>query len=61
MALYDDLDNTKQADKVADRVAGWSNSGIKLLQSQLQLKKVSTSQQPKTILRKPTTVVQNLL
>lgn len=39
MALYDDLDNNKGPDKVA----GWS-SGIKLLQSQLALKKASNVQ-----------------
>lgn len=48
MALYDDLD-TKQG---PDKVAGWS-SGIKLLQSQLQVKKAAQPIiQPKNALRK---------
>uniref|UniRef100_A0A182JC99 Splicing factor 45 n=1 Tax=Anopheles atroparvus TaxID=41427 RepID=A0A182JC99_ANOAO len=49
MALYDDLD-TKHG---PDKVAGWS-SGIKLLQTQLQVKKVNQPAiTPKAILRKP--------
>ncbi|XP_052865767.1 splicing factor 45 [Anopheles cruzii] len=49
MALYDDLD-TKHG---PDKVAGWS-SGIKLLQTQLQVKKVNQPViTPKAILRKP--------
>lgn len=57
MALYDDLD-TKQG---PDKVAGWS-SGIKLLQSQLQVKKAAQPIiQPKNALRKPgLTPVANL-
>lgn len=48
MALYDDLD-TKQG---PDKVAGWS-SGIKLLQTQLQVKKAAQPIiQPKNALRK---------
>ncbi|XP_058125582.1 splicing factor 45 [Anopheles ziemanni] len=49
MALYDDLD-TKHG---PDKVAGWS-SGIKLLQTQLQVKKVNQPAiTPKAIMRKP--------
>ncbi|XP_065083631.1 splicing factor 45 [Ochlerotatus camptorhynchus] len=48
MALYDDLD-TKQG---PDKVAGWS-SGIKLLQTQLQVKKATQPIiPPKNVLRK---------
>ncbi|XP_055637856.1 splicing factor 45 [Toxorhynchites rutilus septentrionalis] len=48
MALYDDLD-TKQG---PEKVAGWS-SGIKLLQTQLQVKKATQPIIPmKTVLRK---------
>ncbi|GAB0094640.1 splicing factor 45 [Sergentomyia squamirostris] len=50
MALYDDLD-TKQR---ADQIDGWS-SGIKLLQSQLAVKKVAVGIPPKQ-LRKPTSL-----
>lgn len=39
MSLYDDFDKPRNSEKVA----GWS-SGIKLLQSQLQLKKAATTQ-----------------
>lgn len=39
MSLYDDFDKHRTTEKVA----GWS-SGIKLLQSQLQLKKAATTQ-----------------
>ncbi|XP_055546729.1 splicing factor 45 [Wyeomyia smithii] len=57
MALYDDLD-TKQG---PDKVAGWS-SGIKLLQSQLQVKKATQPIIPiKNTIRKPVlTPVVNL-
>ncbi|XP_049530463.1 splicing factor 45 [Anopheles darlingi] len=48
MALYDDLDSKHGPDKVA----GWS-SGIKLLQTQLQVKKNQPVITPKAILRKP--------
>jgi splicing factor 45 len=40
MSLYDDVDAIKQKN---DPVAGWS-SGIKLFQSQLQLKKAAQTQ-----------------
>jgi len=40
MSLYDDMDAIKQK---SEQVAGWS-SGIKLLQSQLQLKKAVQTQ-----------------
>lgn len=39
MSLYDDFDKHRTSEKVA----GWSSS-IKLLQSQLQLKKAATTQ-----------------
>ncbi|XP_053692734.1 splicing factor 45 [Sabethes cyaneus] len=57
MALYDDLD-TKQG---PDKVAGWS-SGIKLLQTQLQVKKATQPIIPvKNTIRKPVlTPVVNL-
>jgi splicing factor 45 len=56
MALYDDLD----AKQGSDKVGGWS-SGIKLLQSQLAVKKASlnvsqNSGNIRNVLRKPTTV-----
>lgn len=47
MSLYDDFDTRERAEKVA----GWS-SGIKLLQSQLQLKKATIAQPKKDTLRK---------
>lgn len=40
MSLYDDFDSFKQK---SDHVAGWS-SGIKLFQSQMQLKKAAQTQ-----------------
>lgn len=40
MSLYDDFDAFKQK---SDQVAGWS-SGIKLFQSQMQLKKANQTQ-----------------
>lgn len=40
MSLYDDLEPSKQR---AEQVAGWS-SGIKLFQSQMQLKKAAQTQ-----------------
>lgn len=46
MALYDDLDSKQRTDKVD----GWA-SGIKLLQTQLALKKTSVSA-PRRDLRK---------
>lgn len=49
MSLYDDLDTIKT--KTTEKVAGWS-SGIKLLQSQLQLKKAATTQPKKDQIRK---------
>ncbi|XP_041975447.1 splicing factor 45 [Aricia agestis] len=41
MSLYDDVDTIKA--RTTEKVAGWS-SGIKLLQSQLQLKKAAVTQ-----------------
>lgn len=49
MSLYDDLDTIKT--KTTEKVAGWS-SGIKLLQSQLQLKKAATTQPKREQARK---------
>lgn len=40
MSLYDDFDTFKQK---SEHVAGWS-SGIKLFQSQMQLKKAAQTQ-----------------
>lgn len=51
MSLYDDFDTRERAEKVA----GWS-SGIKLLQSQLQLKKATITQPRKDIIRKASKV-----
>lgn len=48
MSLYDDMDAIKQK---SEQVAGWS-SGIKLLQSQLQLKKAVQTQPKRDSLRK---------
>ncbi|XP_047114726.1 splicing factor 45 isoform X2 [Schistocerca piceifrons] len=48
MSLYDDMDAIKQK---SEQVAGWS-SGIKLLQSQLQLKKAVQTQPRRDALRK---------
>lgn len=52
MSLYDDFDKHRTSDKVA----GWS-SGIKLLQSQLQLKKAATTQPKREQYRKNTAVL----
>ncbi|KAI4487642.1 hypothetical protein M0802_011955 [Mischocyttarus mexicanus] len=52
MSLYDDFDKHRTSDKVA----GWS-SGIKLLQSQLQLKKAATTQPKREQYRKATAVL----
>ncbi|XP_063972835.1 splicing factor 45 [Diachasmimorpha longicaudata] len=52
MSLYDDFDKHRASDKVA----GWS-SGIKLLQSQLQLKKAATTQPKREQYRKATAVL----
>ncbi|KAK0083243.1 hypothetical protein PV325_009103 [Microctonus aethiopoides] len=52
MSLYDDFDKHRASEKVA----GWS-SGIKLLQSQLQLKKAATTQPKREQYRKTTTVL----
>ncbi|XP_034952129.1 splicing factor 45 [Chelonus insularis] len=52
MSLYDDFDKHRASDKVA----GWS-SGIKLLQSQLQLKKAAITQPKREQYRKATTVL----
>lgn len=49
MSLYDDLDTIKT--KTTEKVAGWS-SGIKLLQSQLQLKKAAKTQPTREQARK---------
>lgn len=49
MSLYDDLDTIKT--KTTEKVAGWS-SGIKLLQSQLQLKKAATTAPKRDQIRK---------
>ncbi|XP_055707931.1 splicing factor 45 [Phlebotomus papatasi] len=51
MALYDDLD-TKQR---PDQIDGWS-SGIKLLQTQLAVKKAAVNVPPRNIPRKATTL-----
>lgn len=53
MSLYDDFDAIKQK---SDQVAGWS-SGIKLFQSQLQLKKASQTQPRREAVRKANTVL----
>ncbi|CAD6222246.1 GSCOCG00000856001-RA-CDS [Cotesia congregata] len=52
MSLYDEFDKHRASDKVA----GWS-SGIKLLQSQLQLKKAAVTQPKREQFRKATTVL----
>lgn len=52
MSLYDDFDKHRAAEKVA----GWS-SGIKLLQSQLQLKKAATTQPKREQYRKASAVL----
>lgn len=49
MALYDDLDTKQRTDKVD----GWG-SGIKLLQTQLALKKTSVAGPRRDLLRKHT-------
>ncbi|CAH2050331.1 unnamed protein product, partial [Iphiclides podalirius] len=54
MSLYDDLDTLKT--RTTDKVAGWS-SGIKLLQSQLQLKKAAVTQPKREALRRSTQVL----
>ncbi|XP_033229156.1 splicing factor 45 [Belonocnema kinseyi] len=53
MSLYDDFDKQHRA---SDKVAGWS-SGIKLLQSQLQLKKAATTQPKREQFRKASAVL----
>lgn len=53
MSLYDDLDTIKA--RTTEKVAGWS-SGIKLLQSQLQLKKAAVTQPKREALRRTTQV-----
>ncbi|KZC13575.1 PREDICTED: splicing factor 45 [Dufourea novaeangliae] len=52
MSLYDDFDKHRTSEKVA----GWSSS-IKLLQSQLQLKKAATTQPKREQYRKATAVL----
>ncbi|KPI94827.1 PREDICTED: splicing factor 45 [Papilio xuthus] len=54
MSLYDDLDTIKT--RTTEKVAGWS-SGIKLLQSQLQLKKAAVTQPKREALRRSTQVL----
>ncbi|CAG9796652.1 unnamed protein product [Diatraea saccharalis] len=54
MSLYDDLDTIKA--RTTEKVAGWS-SGIKLLQSQLQLKKAAVTQPRREALRRSTQVL----
>lgn len=54
MSLYDDLDTIKA--RTTEKVAGWS-SGIKLLQSQLQLKKAAVTQPKREALRRSTQVL----
>ncbi|CAK1601959.1 unnamed protein product [Parnassius mnemosyne] len=54
MSLYDDLDTIKT--RTTEKVAGWS-SGIKLLQSQLQLKKAAVTQPKREALRRTTQVL----
>lgn len=58
MSLYDDLDSIKA--RTTEKVAGWS-SGIKLLQSQLQLKKAAITQPKREALRRSTQVVAYIL
>lgn len=53
MSLYDDLDTIKARN--TEKVAGWS-SGIKLLQSQLQLKKAAITQPKREAARRSTQV-----
>lgn len=53
MSLYDDLDSIKARN--TEKVAGWS-SGIKLLQSQLQLKKAAITQPKREAARRSTQV-----
>lgn len=52
MSLYDDFDKHRASDKVA----GWS-SGIKLLQSQLQLKKATVPQGKRELIKKTSAVL----
>ncbi|XP_045494990.1 splicing factor 45 isoform X2 [Colias croceus] len=54
MSLYDDLDTIKA--RTTEKVAGWS-SGIKLLQSQLQLKKAAITQPKREALRRSNQVL----
>ncbi|XP_013134775.1 PREDICTED: splicing factor 45 [Papilio polytes] len=54
MSLYDDLDTIKT--RTTEKVAAWS-SGIKLLQSQLQLKKAAITQPKREALRRSTQVL----
>ncbi|KAJ2947830.1 hypothetical protein O0L34_g9617 [Tuta absoluta] len=54
MSLYDDLDTMKA--RTTEKVAGWS-SGIKLLQSQLQLKKAAVTQPKREALRRSNQVL----
>ncbi|CAH0724817.1 unnamed protein product, partial [Brenthis ino] len=54
MSLYDDLDTIKA--RTTEKVAEWS-SGIKLLQSQLQLKKAAVTQPKREALRRSNQVL----
>lgn len=54
MSLYDDLDTIKS--RTTEKVAEWS-SGIKLLQSQLQLKKAAVTQPKREALRRSNQVL----
>ncbi|XP_050666279.1 splicing factor 45 [Leptidea sinapis] len=54
MSLYDDLDTIKA--RTTEKVAGWS-SGIKLLQSQLQLKKAAVTQPKREATRRSNQVL----
>lgn len=58
MSLYDDLDTIKA--RTTEKVAGWS-SGIKLLQSQLQLKKAAVTQPKREALRRSAQVFKRML
>ncbi|XP_053610482.1 splicing factor 45 [Plodia interpunctella] len=54
MSLYDDVDTIKA--RTTEKVAGWS-SGIKLLQSQLQLKKAAITQPKREAARRSAQVL----
>ena len=48
MSLYDDIDSGQKS----DRVPGWGSSNIKLLQSQLKLRKAAVSQPRRDLARR---------